>query len=664
MKKLAFSNRLLSLESKHEQNDNDAPSNGDSVYYSSDGPSNSQDSVYYAPDGPTGPDAGAMSYESDYDEDYSESYEKDHSASFELKYSHGYGHPPISAHISYNEATRSATAKKHGISNDPGPTELKNMKIVAEKVFEPMRNHFGRPITISSFYRSPELNKLVKGSPTSDHMSGHAIDIDVDGLDGITNAQIFYYIKDNLQFDQLIWEKGNSSNPSWVHVSYKEGANRNQVLRYDGSSYKPFSAQQSYEEGYGYYSDAHEVYDEYEEISSEAFNDPFADIKSAKFKKFLPQILKFEGGFVNDPDDPGGATNKGITIGTFKRHAQTVLGIQPTLENLKNITDGQAGQIYELIYWNKLLAEDINDVQVAYQYVDFYINAGSNAIKVMQRSLNGLGQNVAVDGGMGPKTLAAINAVDGEQLFDAFKKNRQKYYNDLATRRPKMKKFLGGWTKRTNHFVYQKSMMGTSLAHTQSGLLTHVNGWLRVKLNSGKIVSLSQFARVSGVGSSGNRETFTIDDWPYSGQGASVSKQSGGASRFGSVSYQNGGKVVFDSARNKLKFGSSAWIPTAMDPSNPMAKGTYKIWVPDYPHGGGGGYSSHSIYSTVWFRLGGQSSSRYLHLGNYSAGCVTFGATSAGGTNAHKAQWTDLYNYLIKRRIGNGGNYVGELEVI
>lgn len=155
----------------------------------------------------------------------------------------------ISKHISYREATRSNTAKRYGIDNTPGIIELRNMKRVANLIFEPVRIHFGVPIFVSSFYRSWKLNAKVGGSKTSDHPEGKAIDID-DVLGGVSNADIFYYIKDNLDFDQLIWEYGNDGNPAWVHVSYDSAIkNRNQVLRtkvtkniwgYRKVSYVPF----------------------------------------------------------------------------------------------------------------------------------------------------------------------------------------------------------------------------------------------------------------------------------------------------------------------------------------------------------------------------------------------------------------------------------------
>jgi hypothetical protein len=125
----------------------------------------------------------------------------------------------ISEHISYKEGIFSATALRYGIDNTPNDCELKAMLVLAEKIFEPLRKHFGVPIKINSFFRCLALNKRVGGSSSSQHVKGEAIDID-DTLGGVTNKQMFDWIVANLDFDQIIWEFGNSKNPDWVHVSY------------------------------------------------------------------------------------------------------------------------------------------------------------------------------------------------------------------------------------------------------------------------------------------------------------------------------------------------------------------------------------------------------------------------------------------------------------
>jgi hypothetical protein len=137
----------------------------------------------------------------------------------------------LSKNLSLAEVTRSESAKRKGISNMPTSEHIDNFKLLAEKVFQPIREHFAVPIHISSGYRSSALNKAIGGASSSQHCSGEAIDIDMDGTT-ITNAQVFNYIKDNLEFDQLIWEFGTDKNPDWVHVSYEsKGKQRKQILK-------------------------------------------------------------------------------------------------------------------------------------------------------------------------------------------------------------------------------------------------------------------------------------------------------------------------------------------------------------------------------------------------------------------------------------------------
>jgi hypothetical protein len=128
------------------------------------------------------------------------------------------------------EALRSNTAKRLGIDNMPDNDTLVTMQITAEHIFEPLRNKFNEPIYISSFYRSPELNKAIGGSSSSQHCKGEAIDID-DVYSKASNSDFFNYIKDKLEFDQLIWEFGDDENPAWVHVSYSLGKNRMRILK-------------------------------------------------------------------------------------------------------------------------------------------------------------------------------------------------------------------------------------------------------------------------------------------------------------------------------------------------------------------------------------------------------------------------------------------------
>lgn len=139
----------------------------------------------------------------------------------------------LSEHLSLAEVTRSDMAKRKGISNMPTPEHLENFKKLATNIFEPIRKHFGVAIHVSSGYRSKELNTAIGGSLTSQHCSGEAIDIDMDGsANGVTNKQVFDFIKQHLNFDQLIWEFGTKDAPDWVHVSFEStGKQRKQVLR-------------------------------------------------------------------------------------------------------------------------------------------------------------------------------------------------------------------------------------------------------------------------------------------------------------------------------------------------------------------------------------------------------------------------------------------------
>lgn len=138
----------------------------------------------------------------------------------------------LSKNLSLAEVTKSATAKRRGIANEPSEEHLENLKAVAEHIFQPVREEFMCPIFVSSGYRSEALNNAIGGSKTSQHSKGEALDLDADVFGVITNADIFHYIQDNLIFDQLIWEFGTDEEPDWVHVSYrKNGGNRKAVLK-------------------------------------------------------------------------------------------------------------------------------------------------------------------------------------------------------------------------------------------------------------------------------------------------------------------------------------------------------------------------------------------------------------------------------------------------
>jgi len=136
----------------------------------------------------------------------------------------------ISKHITYNESCFSQTAVAKGIDNRPNVEQLANMKLVAENCFEPLRENFGVPIRVNSFFRSKALNKAIRGVSTSEHCTGNAIDIS-STTKGLTNKEIGEWIMNNLPFNQLIYEDLQTDGSyRWIHVSYKKSGNKFQVL--------------------------------------------------------------------------------------------------------------------------------------------------------------------------------------------------------------------------------------------------------------------------------------------------------------------------------------------------------------------------------------------------------------------------------------------------
>lgn len=135
---------------------------------------------------------------------------------------------PISAHISFEEATKSQTAIRHGIDNTPPPEAIERMKAVANACFEPIREWYGKPLRVSSFYRCDALNKKIGGARTSQHLAGEAIDVDSGSRS--ENKKILEWAKANLVYDQLLSEYPNEEGPSWVHISFRVGNNRNMFL--------------------------------------------------------------------------------------------------------------------------------------------------------------------------------------------------------------------------------------------------------------------------------------------------------------------------------------------------------------------------------------------------------------------------------------------------
>lgn len=134
-------------------------------------------------------------------------------------------------YFTISEFVRSETADKRGIDNRLPKELLPNVQALINNVLDPLREAYGKPIAVTSGYRCEALNKAVGGSKTSDHLIACAVDIVGTPNTRAENRRLFYLIQElGLPFKQLIWEKGNSEGPDWVHVSYREGVNRNQVL--------------------------------------------------------------------------------------------------------------------------------------------------------------------------------------------------------------------------------------------------------------------------------------------------------------------------------------------------------------------------------------------------------------------------------------------------
>ena len=166
----------------------------------------------------------------------------------------------------------------------------------------------------------------------------------------------------------------------------------------------------------------------------------------ADYRKLKPFILRWEGGYINDQADLGKQTNKGVTLSTYR----SVFGKNKTVSDLKKITDEQWEFIFKKFYWDKWKSDDIKDQNVANILVDWLWCSGSYGIKIPQRVLG-----VSVDGIVGSKTIAAINARDGRELFDTIKQERKDFIDRICQTRPQNRKFKNGWMNRINSLAYE-----------------------------------------------------------------------------------------------------------------------------------------------------------------------------------------------------------------
>ena len=157
-----------------------------------------------------------------------------------------------------------------------------------------------------------------------------------------------------------------------------------------------------------------------------------------------PFILKWEGGFANDPDDRGGATNRGVTIAALTAYRKRIGGKTPSVADLKNITDAEWTSLFKSMYWDRWRADEIKSQRVANTLVDWVWGTGKYGITIPQRLLG-----VKQDGIIGNNTIAALNAA-GDAFFNTLMAAREKYLSDICKSRPTNNKFLRGWLNRLN----------------------------------------------------------------------------------------------------------------------------------------------------------------------------------------------------------------------
>lgn len=179
------------------------------------------------------------------------------------------------------------------------------------------------------------------------------------------------------------------------------------------------------------------------------------------FNDLVGKILEAEGGFVNHPDDRGRATNRGICWNTWTQTAESILGKEPTLENLKDLTEGEAARIYKQEYWDKMNLDSIENKSLQHMIFDGGVNHGiGTSARMVQESINALGGQVKVDGALGPKTAEAINTSDPEALFNQIKERRYAHYDKIIEDNPTQEVFRNGWYKRVGRIEYEPGVNG------------------------------------------------------------------------------------------------------------------------------------------------------------------------------------------------------------
>lgn len=171
----------------------------------------------------------------------------------------------------------------------------------------------------------------------------------------------------------------------------------------------------------------------------------------ADVRKLSPYILRWEGGYVNDPDDLGGATNMGVTIGTWKQVGYDKDGDGDIdVDDLKKLTvDDVVNRVLKPHYWDRWKADSIKNQSIANILVDWVWASGAHGIKIPQQILG-----VLVDGAVGAKTIAALNARDPKDLFAQLKQARINFIEDICRKRAANNKFRKGWLNRLNAMQY------------------------------------------------------------------------------------------------------------------------------------------------------------------------------------------------------------------
>lgn len=167
----------------------------------------------------------------------------------------------------------------------------------------------------------------------------------------------------------------------------------------------------------------------------------------ADFKKYAPKLLQLEGGYTNHPDDQGGPTNLGVSFKTYKEYC----GQEKTIKDLQNMSYGTWESIMKDLYWDKCLADEIENQSVAEIVVDWCVNSGMVGLRKVQEIVD-----TKPDGIAGPKTLAAINGSEQSELFDRIMNARKQFYVNIVKRNPRQKVFMNGWMNRLLMFKFEE----------------------------------------------------------------------------------------------------------------------------------------------------------------------------------------------------------------